>query len=161
MCGRHPRVKMFSALQHALLRSGAPVMCPAFCAGFTLLAKMPFATSVPIIPTASKAAEGIGLSVVSFPSAFARISPPLHPHRSFGRSVLISGGPAHSVIAEPYAVAARTVGRCFSMYVPPRTISAQMTRAILLASRIAALRNGMRARTATRAGSALSGHRAA
>src|SRR3990172_8995575 len=51
---------------------------------------------------------------------------------------------ADYLLPSPYAVAASTAGRCLGVYVPPRTISAQMMRAILLASATAACRNGIR-----------------
>jgi hypothetical protein len=68
MCGRHPLVKMDSVVKRVLFAGGVQVMCTTFeCSLRELLAMMLFATTVPIIPTASRANDEGGLSEVSFP----------------------------------------------------------------------------------------------
>ncbi len=115
------------------------------------------ADEVPITPTGSKPDDDIGLSSSAFPDA--RLSILLAPLQHVRRPP----GSCPPVPQSPYwqraARATDSAGRWFSTYSPPRTTSAQATRAILLASAIAATLNFFWLNRRSSLGSAFSGWR--
>jgi hypothetical protein len=163
MCGRHPRVKAhLSMLALSFVRRGA-AMCTAFHEPTrSWCQRCCSRPPVPIIPTTSKANDDVGLSCGYDPFTDCAHISCSHPYRSFGWPSSISTGPAHSIIAEPlYARAAYAAGRWLSRYISPRTISAQIMRAILLARMAAVFLKGHLSSKASNAGSAFCGYRVA